>query len=682
MSIPLPHVPVGGRLRFFFDEWTKITSDPFILQMVQGMDISFEDFPDQKFVPTPLTFTSEESTATDHLIQELLDKRAIIPCEHEDNEFISTIFLRRKSNGKFRLILNLKFFNFFVFYCKFKMDTLIKLLALIVPEMYMGTLDLSDAYLTVAMSLFCQSFLKFFWKGKLFKFVAMPFGLTEAPRKFTKLCKPPLAVIRQAGFTISAYLDDFFQCELTFERCAEAICFSYNTLVSLGFLPNDEKSTYVPTQIIQSLGHIINSVSMTVSLPPSKTEAIISLCHTAIKNPTFSIRHLCTIIGKLISCFVAHPLGRLHYRSMERLKVSQLKTSKGNFETTVSLTPTCLQDLHWWLATLPFAQAPINRGNCTAVFTCDASEKGWSADFDSTRANGRFSLLEMPFSTNTKEILAVLFGLRSHIHNFVGQHILIMSDSTTAISVVKKMGSMGSLVHDNLARDIWDFAQQHGVWISITHIPGKVNSESDHGSRFFNTNLEWSLPPSTFDKLLHVFRDYGPFVMDLFASRLNYKIFPYVSFQPDPYCCHVDCFTMAWDSQYSYYAYAPFSVLPKLLQKIRQDKAQVMVVFPLWPTQMWFSTLLSMIISPIALLPTDPPVFQPGTNEPHPLNSQAMLSSAILSGEPSEPINFQRTWLTSSLTPSLQSQKRSLLQNSVNGKNFVWNGKLIPCVQI
>ena len=242
MSIPLPEVPVGGRLRYFLSEWSQITSDPFVLNMITGMEIDLWELPKQTHLPSPLRFNQEETAATDKLIQELLVKNAICTCERETGDFVSTIFLRRKPNGSYRMILNLKNFNKYVDYCKFKMDTLIKILALVMPDVFMCSLDLSDTYLSVLISALFSRFLKFEWRGQLFKFIAMPFGLTEAPRKFTKLLKPPLSIIRHAGFTISAYLDDFFQCEKTREFCRQAICFAYNLLVSLGFLPNDSKS--------------------------------------------------------------------------------------------------------------------------------------------------------------------------------------------------------------------------------------------------------------------------------------------------------------------------------------------------------------------------------------------------------------------------------------------------------
>ena len=103
-------------------------------------------------------------------------------------DFVSTVFLRRKLNGTYRLILNLKDFNWYVNYCHFKMESLEKILTLVTPLCFMVSVDLSDAFLVVLIFMAHRSYLKFIWNGKIYQFQAMPFGLTEAPHKFTKLC--------------------------------------------------------------------------------------------------------------------------------------------------------------------------------------------------------------------------------------------------------------------------------------------------------------------------------------------------------------------------------------------------------------------------------------------------------------------------------------------------------------
>ena len=513
----------------------------------------------------------------------------------------------------------------------------------------------------------------------------MPFGLTEAPRKFTKLTKPPLALIRQSGYNIANFLDDFFQAEHSYDLCYEAIQCAYSVLVSIGFLPNFNKSVLVPTQCIDALGHTIDSRRMVVYLPPTKTHCIVDLCKSAIANPTFTIRLLCVLIGKLISCFLVLPFGKMHYRSLERLKVAALHNSHQEFNTLVTLTAECMEDLNWWCLNLPSACAPVYRGVASIVFTSDASDEGWSANFNSFQANGPFTLEEASYHINTKEILAVYYGLQSFANQFQNHHVLCMSDSTSAVGVLKKMGSMDNIIHDRLAREVWEFAKSINVWLSMTYLPGKLNSESDFGSRHFSDVTEWSVPQYVFNDMVNHFKGLGfpPVVLDLFASRLNYKVFPYYSWNPDPFCAHVDSFTVRWHSPYLLYAYCPFSVLPLLLQKITQDGPTVLTVFPLWSQQMWFNKLLSMLVSHIVLLPDPPGVFLPSDpSRTHPMLKNLRLCAAILSGNRDAQQKFLSKLPTSSRPQNLQALSSKHAVAFKNGGHFVWKGRLIEIVPL
>ena len=109
VSIPLPHVPVGGWLKHFLPQWKALTSDPFILNMVTGMDIPLENRQPQVSIPPELVFSEAEKQAADEQIQTLLTKRAIVECFHiSPDDFVSNVFLRPKKGGSYSMILNLK----------------------------------------------------------------------------------------------------------------------------------------------------------------------------------------------------------------------------------------------------------------------------------------------------------------------------------------------------------------------------------------------------------------------------------------------------------------------------------------------------------------------------------------------------------------------------------------------
>ena len=70
----------------------------------------------------------------------------MVECEHEPVEYISPIFLKEKTDGTQRLIVNLKNLNKYLEYKHFKMQTLQAILTLIRPNFYMTTIDSKDTY--------------------------------------------------------------------------------------------------------------------------------------------------------------------------------------------------------------------------------------------------------------------------------------------------------------------------------------------------------------------------------------------------------------------------------------------------------------------------------------------------------------------------------------------------------
>ena len=92
----------------------------------------------------------------------------------------------------------------------------------------------------------------------------MPQGIACAPRLFTKLMKPVYSSLRSKGLVSSGYLDE------TKDSCLNNVQETYSLLNNLGFSPNDEKSVTVPTQIIEHLGFVLNSIDMTVTLTDDK----------------------------------------------------------------------------------------------------------------------------------------------------------------------------------------------------------------------------------------------------------------------------------------------------------------------------------------------------------------------------------------------------------------------------
>ena len=87
----------------------------------------------------------------------------------------------------------------------------------------MAKIDLKDAYYSVKVHPTSQRFLKFEFEGTLYKFVCFPNGLGPCPRKFTKIGKVPLSVLRTEGSSVSGYIDDFFTKGRDFAACFRSV---------------------------------------------------------------------------------------------------------------------------------------------------------------------------------------------------------------------------------------------------------------------------------------------------------------------------------------------------------------------------------------------------------------------------------------------------------------------------
>ena len=64
------NAPLGGRLRFFHKNWNMITSDPYILEIVQGYKLDLVEIPFQAFTPKPLLFSKSETKLLDNEIRD------------------------------------------------------------------------------------------------------------------------------------------------------------------------------------------------------------------------------------------------------------------------------------------------------------------------------------------------------------------------------------------------------------------------------------------------------------------------------------------------------------------------------------------------------------------------------------------------------------------------------------
>ena len=198
------------------------------------------------------------------------------------------------------------------------------------------------------------------------------------------------------------------------------------------------------------------------------------------------------------------------------------------------------------------------------------------------------------------------------------------------------MGSTRSRNCNDITREVFTWCMERQLSLSISHIPGKLNTEADKASReFHNSNTEWSLDATIFHELK---LRWGDPEIDMFASRLNYKVTPYVASRPDPGAVAIDAFTLDWSRCNLIYCFPPFSLIGKVLQFIQESKTTAKLVYPYWPTQVWYPHLLQMQkSSPVSIKMHQKTItlqHQPELVHVHPLYPRLQLHGCLLSGHP------------------------------------------------
>lgn len=667
-------------MQYFASEWEKITNDKKILDIVKNCRIEFKDGlrPHQKDLQQR-QFNDKELIIIDAEIEKLLRQNVIKMVDYNKDQFLSPIFLRLKKNGEYRLILNLKKLNEFIPYRHFKMDTFENALTLIARNMLMCSIDIRHAYYSIKIDEKDQIMLRFIWRGKIYQFTCCPNGISHGPLWFTKIMKPVYSFLRNLGHISTGYIDDSLLGGQTVKLCLQNVHDTSDLMTKLGFMINKEKSVLVPTTKITYLGFDIDSEEMTVRLTAEKISQIVSECQKLHIKIRSTIRDVAKVIGILVASFPAVEFGKLHYRELENAKIIALKLNRGNFEGIMHINDRMKSELEWWFTNIHSQYRKIDKGNPDLVIQTDSSLLGWGFVIDGEESGGRWTKEEKVLHINALELKAILFALQALKEKVKNKHVKVLSDSTTAVHYITNFGGCKSPDCNDLSKAIWFWCIEHNVWLTCSHIAGKLN-EADAPSRQFNDRLEWELNDDIFMKVCSIWEK--P-TIDLFASRLNNKIDCYCSYKSDPGATYIDAFTIDWRQFDCCYVFAPFSMISRCIGKIRTDRAQAIVITPLWPTQTWFPALMSILVDFPRVIPRRKKMITlPHMDVEHPLQKKLTLIACRVSGIPSEIEDFQvKLQVYSSLRGDCPLEINTS-RTSQNGYHSVVNGRLVKYLHL
>ena len=220
-----------------------ISGRKILSTLTQGLSLSWAKIP-----PPFKVLKQKESLELDLYVIKLNRKRVIEKAKFI--KFQSQVFtIPKRDSLDRRWIMDLSILNDCIKCPKFRMLTLREVRLLLPKGFWTVALDLQDGFWHLPVSRRKRPFLGFRYRGQLWQFRAMPFGLNIAPRLFTKVMAHMIKIISAEGIFVLIYLDDLLIIAPTRDLCLAHMDKTLSILESFGWIINENKSRKLPAQI-------------------------------------------------------------------------------------------------------------------------------------------------------------------------------------------------------------------------------------------------------------------------------------------------------------------------------------------------------------------------------------------------------------------------------------------------
>ncbi|GLC39197.1 hypothetical protein PLESTM_000862900 [Pleodorina starrii] len=493
--------------------------------------------------------------------------------------------------GKFRLLLDLRYVNQYVYCPKFKFEKLTDLEQIFQPNDLLISADLTNSYWQLRMREDACDYLGFEWDGRFYVFTVLPFGLVSAPWAFSKLMREFSAYLRGKGFRLINYLDDFLFLlgpdRATASKRRDEIVREFERA---GVALNKEKSVLSPTSVVRCLGYLVDSAKGVFAIPQDRWESFQRAVDEALARPSIPARTLARVVGHAVSMYVViGRLGRLFTRAS-----TALLPDRWGWSSEVTVTPAVREELRFWQSldrerlTSPIRRPPeVN----TLEVNTDASATGWAGVVSGPGlrtvhpvARGYLSGDMRRTSSGNRELAAIFFSLESLKDELNGRRVHLLTDSQNAERIVDH-GSRKAHLQEWALKIFW-WCKEHQVQLSVSWIPRELNEVADYFSKLKDGD-DWKLNPVWFGVLD---RKWGPHTVDRFASAGNAQLKRFNSLYRCPGAEAVNCFSQMWGKENNW-CNPPFALVGRVLEFMKSQAATGTVVLPVWKSAVWWPVL-------------------------------------------------------------------------------------------
>jgi hypothetical protein len=368
-----------------------------------------------------------------------------------------------------------------------------------------------------------------------------------------------------------------------------------HTLQDLGLKVNEEKSQLQPTQRIQYLGYEIDTTGRfpVIRAQKDRISRIKKQIRSVLKSGSATARVIAKTAGLCVSVAWAVSPGKLFLRSLYAL----LATKK-SWEQKLVLNVDCENELRWWLnAAEEWNYYEVKPQTVDVQIVTDASHIAWGGKLGNLEAKGDWDCYNSCQSSNYRELLAIFMTVHTFKDRLKDKHVQVLTDNVSAMAYVNHKGGPCPKL-SKLSVALWALAAEINSTLTCRHISGCNNTEADRLSRTPD-KFNWMLNPGLFS-VIDVL--WGPHQVDRFATLQNTQLHRFNSRFWEPMTEGVDAFAQSWSGENNYIN-PPWVLLPRVVEKIIQDKAWATIIAPEWPSQPWFSRMMTILVDEPAYLP-------------------------------------------------------------------------------
>lgn len=324
--------------------WIDAGAPPELVQdLVWGIHV-----PTRAFVPAQsrgnyASFYEAEPLA-DAALEELhaVGKIELVPPDEIANTVISPLgAVPKPEPNKVRVIHDLSLFvNDHVITRDLSLPTIEDFLRFVHEGCWMWKRDWRGGYQQLWVEASSRRLLGFEWKGRVWRFAVLPFGLNSSVADFCQFSMFVRALLLQGAVLCWVYIDDLFGLNSSYEAAWRDFRKAADLHDALQVEENVQKAV-PPSQKVVILGYEIDSVALTVSVPEKKLAEIASLAGSMATRISASLKEWQVLVEKLV--FVARVV-RGGWVFLHNL----LPLLHAREDRTVRLTKASRSDLKWW----------------------------------------------------------------------------------------------------------------------------------------------------------------------------------------------------------------------------------------------------------------------------------------------------------------------------------------------